>query len=147
MKNFKALLFIVPFLAFSAFANHSFELNRDVTLGEYDKVKSLLAQGADVNQQTKQGFLPLVSAAGIGLRNLRKEMVQLLLDNGADVNGTDKYKDTALIVASFWGRLDTVQLLLDRGAKVDLVNDEGETALSQAKKEGHQEIVDLLSKK
>ena len=46
-----------------------------------------------------------------------RDVVQLLLDRGADPNKTDKDGMTALHCAAFNGNKDVVQLLLDRGAE------------------------------
>ena len=73
------------------------------------------------------------------------EIVQLLLDNGADVN-VDDDGVTALWNASAAGHFEIVQLLLDNGADVNANGDRYDciTALIAASKEGHLEIVQLL---
>ncbi|MFC1766399.1 ankyrin repeat domain-containing protein, partial [Planctomycetota bacterium] len=53
-----------------------------ITVEKIDRVKSLLAEGADVNVKLKDGGTPLLTACGKG----NKEIVELLLAEGADVN-------------------------------------------------------------
>jgi ankyrin repeat protein len=74
----------------------------------------------------------------------RKEVVQLLLDRGADVNLTSTYGDTPLVEAAKQGRKEVVQLLLDRGADVNLTPKYGDTPLVGAAKQGRKEVVQLL---
>jgi ankyrin repeat protein len=71
--------------------------------------------------------------------------VQRLLNQGIDVDSTDKDGDTALILASEEGHLDIVNLLLEMNAKLDIQATEGgNTALICASAEGHLEIVKAL---
>jgi ankyrin repeat protein len=129
----------------------SFDFNRDILLGEYDVIKKTLESLNSeekhqlINGRTKYGSLPLVSAVGIGIPVLREKMVKLLIENGADVNGTDNYLDTGLMIASYWGYLDTVKILLEHNANKDLIDDEGQTALFKAQKEKRQLVVDYLN--
>lgn len=70
------------------------------------------------------------------------ESIQQLLDKGARVNQTVRYK-TPLMHAAGEGHLEIVKLLLARGADVNAQTDEG-TALMMAVSWGHVEIVKLL---
>ena len=83
--------------------------------GEIDKVKSLLSEGADVNQKDKAGFTPLHCA----VFGRRKGVVQLLLKNGADVKAISCADATPLFWACARGYLDMVKVLVDNGAKVN----------------------------
>ena len=79
-------------------------------------VKHLLKQGYDVNKKDAAGFTPLMIAAGLG----NVEMVQLLLDAGADVFITDSgMGTTALHKAAQCGSKEVAELLLDKGAFID----------------------------
>eukprot|EP00439_Symbiodinium_sp_Y106_P069844 s742_g12.t1 len=60
----------------------------------------------------------------------RPEIVQLLLEAGAQVNSADGW--TALMYASSKGHAHVTQLLLEGGSQMDVVNGEGRTALDLA---------------
>jgi len=69
------------------------------------------------------------------------------LGEGADVNARHAARGglpTALIAASFGGRLEAAKLLLDRGADPEIPNGQGRTALILAADQGHAEVVRLL---
>ena len=51
-------------------------------------------------------------------------LVNELLEQGADINGTDKTGKTALMSAAGKGNYEIVKLLLEKGADVSIVEDE-----------------------
>jgi ankyrin repeat protein len=73
-----------------------------------------------------------------------ERIVKQLLDAGSDINHTNDYDNSALLVASELGHLKVIDLLLSRGANTTQVNKLGNTALSMAKNEGHNKAVSLL---
>src|SRR5262249_48329172 len=112
--------------------------------GNVGRMKVVLAVGANPDEPSCQSYLclnPIVAAAWTG--NL--EGVRLLLDRGAQRNGTLPKGQTALMVASHNGHTEVVKLLLSRGANVN-ADSEGETALMWAKQQRHTDIADLLVK-
>jgi ankyrin repeat protein len=60
------------------------------------------------------------------------EIVALLLDAGASVNGKDQYGYTALHEAAFWGREEVAKLLIERNADVNARADNGFTPLHES---------------
>ena len=86
-----------------------------------DFVRKLVELGASVTRVSGSGSTPLHSAAGslrFGGRNC--EIVELLLDRGAQVNAQAKNGWTALMGAANHGSVDVVRTLLSRGADPSL---------------------------
>ncbi len=106
-----------------------------------EKLKSLIADGLDVNQRDEKGMTLLMRAA---FNNLI-DVAGLLLDTGASINAKGIDDWTALIYAANKGHYETVELLLKHGADVNAVGTDSETALSRAKKWDHTKIVQLLA--
>ncbi len=71
-------------------------------------------------------------------------IVHLICDHGANIDGKGKYGFTALHWASRNGHLPIVQCLVGRGASLNQQNDGGETPLYKASQYGHVSIVALL---
>ncbi|AQZ15769.1 HOS4 (YIL112W) [Zygosaccharomyces parabailii] len=95
--------------------------------GNYETARRLIEEEAyDVNDQDNAGNTALHEAA----LNGHLEIVQLLIDHGADVNvqSYEMFKDTPLIDASANGHLRVVQLLLEHGADPLVCNAKGFTA-------------------
>lgn len=86
---------------------------------------------------------PLIDAADRG----DTEQVQLLLDQGANINSVvnGRFPWTPLMHASFHGQEETVKLLLSRGARVDHECLDGFTAITLAAAEGFWPIVRQLA--
>lgn len=77
-------------------------------------------------------------------QTIQKEMVQLLLNKGADVNIKNNFTgETALMLAAQHGNNQAVQLLLDAGANPLLKNKLGKTAKNYTK---NTEIINVLQK-
>ena len=78
-----------------------------------DVIEHLVAEGADVNRQTRYGEdTPLHWAT----RNNYTEAVRLLLDNGADINLKNDYNKTPLDVARKGSEVESLLLQLQQSA-------------------------------
>ena len=73
-----------------------------------------------------------------------KEIVQILVEKGANVNAREGRYGNALQVASSQGHKEAVQMLLERGANVNARGRGYGNALQVASSQGHKEVVQLL---
>ncbi|XP_067679248.1 uncharacterized protein [Haliotis asinina] len=107
------------------------------TQGQIETVRRLFRQG-DVNvRSTQAGQTALMLAISHG----RTNMVEFLLDAGADVNARDNDGSTALMCACEHGHNDIVKVLLSHPATdANLTDNDGSTALSIAMEAGHKDI-------
>jgi ankyrin repeat protein len=85
-------------------------------------------------------YTPLPYAAEQG----RVEVVRVLLEGGAKVEGTDADQRTALHYAARHGHLEVCRLLLDWGANVNAVDWRTNTPLHWAAYSGRLAVVKLL---
>ncbi|MDE3117932.1 MAG: ankyrin repeat domain-containing protein [Nitrospirota bacterium] len=108
--------------------------------GDLQVVRTLVEQGAPINERSSVNAPPLQNAAAQG----HAEVVTFLLDHGADINAGQGWF-TPLAAAAAGGHLDIVKLLLDRGADIDAKSPAiGYTALWWAAWTGKTKVVQLL---
>jgi len=111
--------------------------------GNIEAVKQHLAAGTDVNAKgPNAGLTPLHRAAYYGL----KEIVELLLDKGADVNAKEEVGWTPLHYAAAMSHKAIAELLLDKGADVNAKDDGGDTPLDVAMLGNDKETAELIRK-
>ncbi|PSN46894.1 hypothetical protein C0J52_17562 [Blattella germanica] len=102
----------------------------------------LLHQKMKVDIFDENGMTPLQHAAYKG----NKEIVQMLLDQGADVNsGKHEHAYTALHFAALSGNAELCHLLLMAGAKSQAVNSVGRTAAQMAAFVGNHACVAVIN--
>ncbi len=152
MKRHHISILICVLIVFSclginvAWSQAKKDLNQAAVDGDLDRVKSLVADGADVNVKNRMSMTPLVVAA----MNNRTAVCEFLIANGADLNARDGRGQTAIYFAVDRNNKDLVELLVKKGADVNITTGRGENAFSLAKKkrnaDGNTEIVDLLAK-
>lgn len=100
-------------------------------------------EGVDMRMRNYRGESPLHCAINGG--HLR--IASLLLEKGADIDATDKFGDTALLLACRQRQEERMGFLLDHGADINIKNEElanGYTALSMATALGEPQLVEML---
>lgn len=93
-------------------------------------VRILIRKGADVNTGIGSRGTPLMYA-------WQPEMVQILLENGANVNAKDFYGRTHLWHVAGDGTTDVAEILIQKGANVNEKDDNGQTPLIHAARGWH----------
>lgn len=108
------------------------DLMRAIHQKNIDKIGEALDNGADINEQL-HGDTPLIAA--VVRSSSRPEIIEYLLDNGADIEqGTSYYSHrTPLMVALTNSNREVVQLLVKKGADVNATDAKGKTVLQHVR--------------
>lgn len=107
--------------------------------GRTDLVRWLIEQGASVNRvaENPSRVTPLHSAVA----GRTPEILELLVESGADLNARQQGGYTPLMGAAANGRRRMVEFLLRRGAKPGARSDEGKTARDLAVEKGFPDVI------
>src|SRR3989339_601373 len=146
MKYIQKLSLVLTLLCTYAPSLSASTLHKLVKKNEIEKVKDFLKNNREkeiINAQNSYGKTPLYQACS---KNY-KDIVKLLLENGANPNIPNKDKETPLYWACAKGNLEIVKLLLEKDADVNIANKNRETPLYPACYLGYLDIVELLLKK
>ena len=101
--------------------------------GNAEAVKLCLEQGASVNCQFKDDlYTPLHTACSSGTSKGSLEVLNLLLEEGADGNACNKWRETPLLIAANNGHKSAVGALLKHKADPSLCSEAGWSALTFA---------------
>ncbi|KAL8893724.1 MAG: hypothetical protein Q9192_004985 [Flavoplaca navasiana] len=114
---------------------------RAAQAGSVVEVEMLLSQGADIEAIHRQSGR---NALAVGSHCGNENVVQLLLQHGADVNTRDASSLCPLHLAAMRGHYGVIEQLLQEHAKVDELGPNDETPLRIASDKGYTEVVDLL---
>uniref|UniRef100_A0A8D2LN72 Ankyrin repeat domain 17 n=1 Tax=Varanus komodoensis TaxID=61221 RepID=A0A8D2LN72_VARKO len=114
--------------------NNPLEVNRFLSCASH--LQSFISLRTESNHDTA---LTLACAGG------HEELVQTLLERGANIEHRDKKGFTPLILAATAGHVGVVEILLDNGADIEAQSERTkDTPLSLACSGGRQEVVELL---
>ena len=106
--------------------NQIMELQGACWTGDWERVKSLVKQGADINAQGFEWLTPLHLAAQKG----NVDAVKFLLENGADINKVTQYqKRTPLFLAAVKYQIEAAKTLLEAGSDINQTDGQGWTPL------------------
>lgn len=108
------------------FQNNSKDLWTAARTGNLQAIKHYIKAGGDVNALDKTFQL---SAMSWGALHGQTKVVQLLIENGTEVDIKSGDGTTPLHSAAFLGRADVAKLLLDNGADIKARNNDGATPI------------------
>ena len=113
--------------------------------GNLAVVNALLAAGADVNAVDERGWGALMKAVyNADLDRGFPDVVQALIDAGANIEAAIAYGVRPLMLAAGYGEAAVVQVLLDAGADFRARNEGGRTALMMVKDKHYIDVINLL---
>jgi ankyrin repeat protein len=123
--------------------------------GSLQALKLLIVHNANIDIKTVHGKRPLHVAASPNVQRDHVEIMQLLLDKGADPNARDKNGSTPLHHSSWWkravgypatqGTVEGTRLLIMHGADVNAEDNEGRTPMQVALENGRDDMATCLS--
>ena len=131
---------VTPFVATSSLPLVDPDLYSAVWRGQTDRVRALVAGGANVNARTSDND-PLIREA---IWRNHVEIVEILADAGAHVNVNDSDGDPVIREAIWRDNAPIVQILVDAGADVDAKDDDGHPVLRSAIWRNHADVVQIL---
>ncbi len=109
--------------------------------GAYEDVVSCSVNGEE--SSFKSGFLektPLMTASVFR----SKEVADILVNSGADIDYRNRKGQTALMLAVLNGQKEMVEFLIEKGASLEIRDNNYDTALMLAKRGKNKEIVSIL---
>ena len=122
-------------------------LSHAVIDGQIEIIKLLLSKGANVNIKNHEfGMTPLHLAVIIPF-DCKTEIINLLLEHGADIDAVTNKGDTAIQYAANYfaaNHSEIVKLLISKGANVNIQNAYGATLLHSASRKGDSSLVKIL---
>ena len=111
-----------------------------VAYGHTETVRYLVClPEINMNHENDDGYTAVLAAAGRG-----GEVMQVLIDAGADIEVKNYDDRSPLLLASQCGNLRVVAMLVKAGADVCVTDNKGNTCLSLAAYNGHTETVRTL---
>ena len=144
---YKGNLIIVKMLVEAGASVHSTDYTKETCLtlaagyGHTETVRYLVGlPEVEVNEKARNKHTALHSAVSRG----HPDVVQLLIDAGADIEARNNFGHSPLLVASSKGKLSIVKLLVKAGAEL-CATDYRDTCLTLAAGYGHTETVRYLA--
>jgi ankyrin repeat protein len=114
------------------------------THASLEAIELLLEYGLDIHQLDSDK----ISALDTAIKFKRKDIVQLCIDHGMDVNTTQRKSGMLpIVLASCFNDIEMIELLLENGADINATDASGISAKDYAKKLGQKRVVEFLDAK
>jgi ankyrin repeat protein len=96
--------------------------------GDIEMIKTLRAEGKNVNEADSYGITPLISS----ISYKKVDTARYLIESGADLKAKDRIGVDALMTAVDYEQPEIINCLLDNGADIEARDAEGRTPLIHA---------------
>ena len=103
----------------------------------------ILSKTTNINKANASGITPLIAFSG---REISIEAINILLENGADVNKIDKDGETALSTAIENSNFEAALILLNNNANPNLGNKKAKELAGISRELGDEEVASILDK-
>ncbi|KAL8539274.1 hypothetical protein ACS0TY_001052 [Phlomoides rotata] len=120
------------------------EAGADPTIGDVDHCRSAIEVARDKDHINVVKLLERGEAVLQAARRGELEVLESLLEKGANMEFCDRYGLTPLHIAAIKGNKDVVMMLVEFGARVESQDHEGHTPLHLAVEGGRIETVEVL---
>lgn len=117
-------------------------LHHSISYGLTDVSIRLIEKGVNINENCFHNQLTPLHVACMD--DDSKEIVELLIANGADIDARDENQSTPLHVACRLDVTEVAKILINAGAEIDANNNDGITPLHMACVNGHESVVRAL---
>lgn len=122
----------------ASFYQKGVSLHSACSSGNLARCQEVIETGVDVNL-----ILNGVSALHIAAQNSNPELCKLLINNGANVEASDKFKKTAAFYASKFGNAGALKELCEGGASMEIEIEET-TPIHEAASRGHSLCIEAI---
>jgi hypothetical protein len=139
MSAFMVIIFALNGIALAQSEDQVVDFAKAAKFNDVSTVKKLVSAGVSPNILDPKGELML----NLAIKDKSNEVIEFLLSNQAtDVDISNKYGETPLMIASIEGNLSLVKtLVINKNAHIDHI---GWTPLHYASSRGHFEIAQFL---
>lgn len=109
---------------------------------DYEMTEIFIEKGIDVNKRDNNGNTALLVQ---GDNNNNKDVIKLLLSEGAELNARNKNGDSVLMYVIKKSNVELARYLIKKGADYNIINMKNETPASICIKEGMEMVLELMT--